>query len=324
MKAFGRVMTIALAAALVGGCMTTAEPGFDQEPDQRSYAELLAGFPEADWQEIAPEDLLVLEWSERESGAPQRVVVRLMDLDYGATWAANVRAMARRDYWRDGAIYRVIPGFVAQWGLVPDPDAEEEPADPAYLRAIPPGSYVAPLSAAASPDQCRRSATALAGVCDSYAPQVRLVDGWVFGSDGEAMWPLFCRGTVGVARGMAPAQGSGVALYAVLANDHRRMDRNLGMVGKVVEGFDLLDELPAGTGDGGVYADSAEAHAFTRVALAADLPESERPHYRYLKTDSASYSALLDWMVQPNAFYTERYAAANACRDVVPVTPIED
>ncbi|WPZ03928.1 peptidylprolyl isomerase [Blastomonas marina] len=324
MKAFGRFMTIALAASLAGGCATTPSTPPEREPDQRSYAEFLADIPETDWQEIAPEDLMVLEWNDRESGEPQRMVIRLMELDYGAAWAANVRAMARRNYWRDGAIYRVIPGFVAQWGLVPDPDAEEEPADPDYLQTIPPGSYIAPLSGAASPDQCRRSATALSGVCDSYAPQVRFVDGWVFGSDGELMWPLFCRGTVGVARGMAPAQGSGVALYAVLANDHRRMDRNLGMVGRVVEGFDLLDELPGGTGDGGVYADSADVHAFTRVALAADLPETERPRYRYLKTESASYTALLDWVVQPNAFYTERYAAADACRDIVPVTPIED
>ena len=324
--AISRRASVALAgfALLIGGCATVsaedpAEP--DRTIDNRSEAEFFAAVPASDWIEIAPENLLVVEWQDQADGEARQVVIRLADLDYGSAWADNVRAIAREGYWDDAGIYRVIPPFVAQWGVLPSAASEEgAPEEPAFLRNIPESSFVAPLSAAASPDRCVRGES---GICDVYAPQVRLVDGWVMGSDGTDMWPIFCRSTVGVARGM-DNQGSGSALYAVLRTDHRNMDRNIGMVGSVVSGLSHLENLPAATGPGGVYADPADARMFTRYSLASDMPEAERPRFRMLRTGSDSHDAWLARLTQPNPFYAVRYSVVDACDRVVPVVPVPE
>ena len=319
---FGRrALAAAAMASLLAGCVTTPEPVSTPaaEPDRRSRAQFFADVPDADWQEIAADNLLVMEWAGTDGAEPNRVVIRLANLDYGAAWAGNVRAIARQGYWDAAGIYRVIPPFVAQWGIVPPADGgQAEPQEPAFLAEPAPGSFVAPLAADASADMCEGDA----GVCDALAPQVRIVDGFVFGSDGQAMWPLFCRGSVGVARGLAN-QGSGSALYAVLRTDHRDMDRNIGFVGRVVSGLLLLEALPAGTGPGGTYADPADIPMLTRYSLASDLPEAERPRYRMLRAGSDSHDAWLARLVQPDPFYSVRYRAARTCDDVVPVVPIE-
>ena len=319
-----RTLAIAMMASLSAACVTTPEPVPAAEPDRRSPAEFFAAVPSADWQEIAPEDLLVMEWASNDGEEPNRVVIRLADIAYGTAWSANVRAIARQGYWDPAGIYRVIPPFVAQWGIVPPSQpTQQEPAEPDYLLDPAAGSFTAPLPANASADQCRRTGAAPAGICDTFAPQVRIVDGWVIGSDGASMWPVFCRGMVGVARGI-DNQGSGSALYAILQTDRRNMDRNIGMVGKVVAGLDLLEDLPAATGPGGVYTDPAQVPMLTRYALASDLPESERPRFRMLRPGSASHEAWLARLVQPDPFYSVRYGAAGACDNVVPIVPVDE
>ncbi|WP_271078289.1 peptidylprolyl isomerase [Aurantiacibacter sp. MUD61] len=318
-----RALAAASLAALLAACATTPEPVAVAEPDMRSSEQFFAAAPDADWQEIAPEDLLVMEWPSEEGAEPNRVVIRLADIGFGTAWTTNVRAIARQGYWADAGIYRVIPPFVAQWGIIPPSEpGTEEPDEPDFLLEPAPGSFIAPLAASASPDQCERTPSGPAGICDAFAPEVRLVDGWVMGSDGASMWPIFCRSTVGVARGM-DNQGSGSALYAVLQTERRNMDRNIGFVGKVIEGMDLLEDLPAATGPGGVYSDPAQVPMLTRYTLVSDMPEAERPRYRMLRTGTASHDAWLARLVQPNPFYSVRYAAADVCENVVPVVPIE-
>ncbi len=320
----------ALIATAFGYAAVTANPQSASEADTRTHEEFLQDVPGEHWQEISPDNLLVLDWADKDTGEPRQMVIRLFDLEYGAVWAGNVRAMARRGYWQDASIYRVIPGFVAQWGVLP-PSADDQAGDgpnysePDYLQSVPAGSFVAPLSEDASENLCHRSANAIRGVCDAHSPQTRFVDGWTFASDGVSMWPAFCKSAVGVARGYAPDVGSGSTLYAVLGNDRRTMDRNLGMVGVVIAGLDHLDALPAGTGGYGMYAEQEEATAFTRIALASDLPAASRPRFRMLKTGSASHAAWLERLMKPDTFYTERFPVLDVCRaDLVPIEPVED
>ena len=319
-NAGARCAFAASLAALVAGCATGVAPIAASEPDPRSREEFLADLPAGAWKEIAPEDLMIIEWRDATTDAPQRVVIQLMDTAYGATWGANVRAMARNGFWDEGAIYRVIPGFVAQWGLFPPEDEAAEPDDPVYLRPVPENSYAIGVPADAPADQCASQAP----ICDVHVEEVRLVDGWVFGSDGRDMWPLACVGTVGVARSMAPDQGSGTALYAMMRNTHRRLDRNLGIVGRVVDGFDRLEALPAATGPNGVYDEPAKAAQFTSVSLASELPAGERPRYRMLDTASEHHVAWRRRLTQADGFLRFRYPALDACDPrLVPVLPID-
>ena len=62
----------------------------------------------------------------------------------------------------------------------------------------------------------------------------------------------------------------------------------------------------------------------TRYMLAADMPEADRPRYRMLSPGTTSHQAWLSRLVQPNPFYSTRYAAADVCENVVPIVPIQD
>lgn len=322
----GRLMAVALSlgAVQLAGCTSVPRAPQPLLPAGASEAALLAAAPAADWQAIPPEDLLVLDWKDHASGTDRRVIVRLLAVPGAAPWLANLRALARAGYWRDSAIYRVVPNFVAQWGVPPNADARQSTTEPDYVTKVLPGSFVVALDKrfAASANRCHRGDTGLHGLCDAFAPQVRLIDGWVFGSDGRTMWPLACRRMVGVARALAPDQGSGAALFAILGNDARYLDRNIGIVGRVIAGFEHLATLPGGSGEQGVYAGPQVPQAFTRVALASELPEQERPQFRYLRPGTASHEAVLALRLRADNFVQSPYPVLSACSDLVPIVPV--
>ena len=115
---------------------------------------------------------------------------------------------------------------------------------------------------------------------DSYAVETGFVDGWPvgFGPDDNQntiWWPIHCYGYIGVARDYAPDTGTGAELYTIIGQPQRHMDRNLAVVGRVIEGMEHLSSLPRGSGDLGFYTED-EAHLRTpilSVRLASELDE---------------------------------------------------
>src|SRR3546814_13263679 len=55
----------------------------------------------------------------------------------------------------------------------------------------------------------------------------------------------------------------------------RQLDRNIALVGRVIEGIGLLASLPRGSGDLGFYAAGERRLPILSVRLASDLPRSE-------------------------------------------------
>jgi hypothetical protein len=99
---------------------------------------------------------------------------------------------------------------------------------------------------------------------------------------------------VGVARDVAPETGSGSSLYAVIGQAPRRLDHNLAIAGRVLQGMPLLSALPRGAEPMGFYTKPAQRVAITSVRLAADVPASERVPIEVLRTDSPTFAALID------------------------------
>ena len=84
---------------------------------------------------------------------------------------------------------------------------------------------------------------------------------------------------VGVARDLAPSVGSGAELYTVIGHAPRALDRNIAVVGRVVDGIEWLSSLPRGTGDLGFYATPAERSPIVSARLASDLPAPLGPRW---------------------------------------------
>jgi len=289
--AFALVLSASLAACAAAPRAAAPAASTPATPPP-GMAELLAAAPPEAWRPLDPARLVVLELP------AGRVVIELAP-SLAPQAAANVAALVREG-WFDGlSVYRVQDGFVAQWG---DADGDE----PAKARAVRTARRTVPA-------EFERPSAGLPFTRlpdgDLYAPEVGWSDGFPVGRDPGAglAWGLHCYGAVGVGRDVAPDSGNGGELYAVIGHAPRQLDRNITVVGRVVQGIELLAALPRGPGPMGVH-ERAELRTPIRAArLAADLPPGERPALEALRTEGPVFEALVEsrrnragpWYVRP-------------------------
>jgi len=317
-----RPLAALTAALLATGCAPTAVTQPEPEPSARyafwrpapveeavEPAEAIARSTAADWREIAPENLLVMELAEADGAEGGRVVIELAP-DFAPVHVANVRAFARAGWWSDAAVYRVQDNYVAQWG-----NGDAEVPLPAGVVAAPPAEYdraVAGLSLRPL------------GFPDSYAPIVGHAGGWPVAWDPESgrAWLTHCYGSVGVGRGLSPDTGTGGELYAVIGHGPRHLDRNIATIGRVVEGIHHLAARPRGTGNLGFYDREAGERpiAIRSVRLAADLPAGERPAFEAMRTDTEAFAAYVTGRAnRGGTFFIRPAGGVDVCNAGVPV-----
>src|SRR6185436_700047 len=88
--------------------------------------------------------------------------------------------------------------------------------------------------------------------------------------------------------------GSGAELYAIIGSAPRLLDRNITVVGRVVQGIELFSVLPRGTGTLGFYEKPEQYVPIRSVRMLADMPEAQRPQVELLRTDSATFRSLVE------------------------------
>lgn len=238
-----------------------------------TVADLLAGSPAADWRVPDPEDTLYLDL------ARGRVVIELAS-HVAPQHVANIRALARAHYFDGLAIVRVQDNYVVQWD---DPD-HHRPV-PAAVRAAVEFTAAAGVDTRFEPLPDR----------DAYAPQVGFLDGFPAARDPRShiVWLAHCYGMVGAGRD-DPPESDGTEMYAVIGHAPRQLDRNVALVGRVLQGVDLLSSLPRGSGEMGFFVASEPTVPIRSVRIAADVPKSERTPIEVLRTNSATFRAVTD------------------------------
>lgn len=237
-----------------------------------SPSAIVAAAPAADWRAIVDDALLVMTLADG-----RQVTIQLAP-GFAPRHVAAVRRLAAGHWWDAGAsIYRVQDNYVAQWG-----DATNTRPLPAGMADDLPGEYVRPLDFAILRTHSR----------DAYAARVGFSpDGWPVASDGRTAWLPHCYGYVGVGRDLAPSTGNGAELYAVIGHAPRHLDRNIAVVGRVVEGIAVLSSLPRGTGGAlGMYEKPAQYVPIASIRLASELPAAERPRFEYLAPASNAFA----------------------------------
>lgn len=262
--------------------------------------EIVAAAPTAAWAAIDPADLLILDLA---SGG--RVVIQLAPL-FAPAHVANIRALARAGWFDGTSVNRVQDDYVVQWG-----DATGKKALPPTVKAPLPAEYDRPAAGLA----VRRL-----GYVDPYAPVTGFVDGWPVAGDGKRAWLTHCYAMVGVGRDMPPDVGTGAELYAVIGQAPRHLDRNIALVGRVIDGIEALSALPRGTADLGFYAQAKERVPIARVRVAADLPAGERPAYQVMRGDAPAFAGYVQARAnRMDAFFVRPAAGADICNVPVPV-----
>jgi peptidylprolyl isomerase len=285
---------VVLAAAVA---VTGAAP-----PKKLTPSDIVSGAPASAWRTIPAEDLMVMDL---EKGG--RVVVQLAP-GFAPIHVANIRALARGNYWDGATIYRLQDNYVAQWGL-----NESDRPWPAGVTAKPPAEYTRSLNGMTIKPL---------GYADPFAPGAGFWNGWQVAYSPKAGWATLahCYGSVGVGRDLAPDTGTGGELYAVIGHGPRQLDRNIALVGRVIEGIDKLSSLPRGTGPLGFYQDKAEYTPIARIRVATEIPAAERPSYEYMDTSSATFARYLHLKANRNDdFYRVPAGGIDLCNATVPV-----
>ena len=264
--------------------------------------EIIGQAPASAWKSIAPSELLVIDLV---NGG--QVVIQLAPA-FAPVHVGNIQALARGHYWDGASVYRVQDNYVAQWG-----QNESDKPWSAGVTAKPQAEYTRALKGL--------SVTPL-GSADPYAPGAGFADGWPIAYSRVAGWAdlAHCYASVGVGRDLSPDTGTGGELYAVIGHAPRQLDRNIALVGRVIDGIEHLSSLPRGTGDLGFYKDKAQNVPIASVRLASDIPAAERPSYEYMDTKSAAFARYLHVRAnRHDAFYIRPAGGVDLCNVQVPV-----
>jgi peptidylprolyl isomerase len=227
---------------------------------------------------------------------------------YAPVHVANIKALARSGYWNGATVYRVQDDYVAQWGL-----NESDKPWPKGVVAKPPAEYVRPLKGL--------QITPL-GSPDPYAPAAGFADGWPVAYSANAGWAnlAHCYASVGVGRDLSPDTGTGGELYAVIGHGPRQLDRNIALVGRVVDGIDRFSTLPRGTEALGFYKDKAQYVPIASIRIASAMPAGERPSYQYMDTANTAFAQYLHLRAnRHDDFYIRPAGGVDLCNVQVPV-----
>jgi peptidylprolyl isomerase len=262
-----RFLTLLLAATATAASAADA-------PQPRTMADVLAAAKASDWRELDPQRTLYLEL------ASGRVVIELAP-QFAPAHVANVIALVREAYFDGLAIMRSQDNYVVQWG-----DADGKRQIQQAKRTLPAEfeRSLKDLEFTPLPDP------------DTYAAEIGFSQGFPMARDpalGRA-WPIHCYGMVGAGRDVDVDSGGGTELYAVTGHSPRHLDRNVTLLGRVVKGMELLSSLPRGTAELGFYEKPTQRVPIRASRIAADVPEAERTPLEILRTDTQTFTDLVE------------------------------
>lgn len=240
----------------------------------KTMADVLVASQPSDWRPLDPLNTLYMDLP------TGRVVIELSP-QFAPNHVANIRALARGRYFDGLAIVRSQDNYVVQWG---DPDAKKPFGEAKKTLAPEFTRPAAGLEFTVLPDP------------DTYVAHTGFVDGFPAARESAqgAAWMVHCYGMVGAGRDNDVNSGSGAELYVVTGSAPRLLDRNVTLVGRVVQGMDILSTMPRGKGAMGFYEKPEERTPIAQVRLAADVPAAERANLEVLRTDTQTFTDLVE------------------------------
>lgn len=275
-------------------------------------------------------------------GRARRVVIQLMPPPFSQGWIDNIRKLAAAKWWDGTSINRVQDNYVVQWG-----DATEKKPLPEGLAVVPESAYstvftqrLIPwqwVSGMRQPPVTVRSARygniypegPVVGDPYGYAytfvggipltmSKTETVNGTERTVTPDRLWPVHCYGMVGVGRNLSPDTGSGAELYTVIGHAPRHLDRNIALVGRVIEGIEHLSSLPRGTEALGFYKTAEERIPINSIRIGTEI--ADLPRFEYLSTESRSFARYADARAnRRDAFFIVPAGGADICNIPVPV-----
>jgi peptidylprolyl isomerase len=322
--------------------------------------EIVAAAPAADWADIAADDLLVMDLAPDAKSKPRRVIIQLMPAPFSQGWVGNIRKLAAAHWYDGTSVNRAQDNYVVQWGDAKEkkalPDGLATVSQSEYgqyhygciqnLMACKRNTPIAlmllrdsgstsivtghsngfyngfPVALEGRPGASVHISRPPADVGPSgrLATSEYATNALTRASSTAPVWPIHCYGMVGVGRGLPPDTGTGAELYTVIGQAPRHLDRNIALVGRVVEGIENLSSLPRGTEALGFYKTAEERVPIVSIRIATALPATDQPHLQYLSTESASFARYVDARAnRRDPFFIQPAGGVDICNVPVPV-----
>ncbi|MGQ2991962.1 peptidylprolyl isomerase [Brevundimonas sp.] len=289
----------ALALVFAGAALaqtTPAEPAASPAEAPPPAPAPPVATPPSEWRTVPPENLMIIDTTKG------RVLVELAP-EIAPLHVERIRLLARANVYDGLKWHRVIDYFMAQTGdplgtgdgqsAWPDLKAEftfrRGPDLPFTPVATPAGAvvgFVHALPVQSQPD----------------ALMAQTGDQKVHG------WGLYCPGVAGMARDDNPDSAN--SQFFIMRQPYPSLDKRYTVWGVAVAGLDVVRALNAGTDASGMV---AQPDVMTRVRIASDLPEAERPVVQVLDTASPRFRDLAGQM------RTARGADFSVCDITLPV-----
>ncbi|WP_337878981.1 peptidylprolyl isomerase [Rheinheimera sp.] len=252
------------------------------------------------WQTLPQQDLLYLD-------TDQGTLVILLASQFAPRHVERVKQLTKAGFYDGVSFYRVIEGFVAQFG-VPEHEwgkrAQLEPMKAEFSWPVRPGDdYL------------------LVQKPDLLAEETGFNQGFAVAREKGQEWLVHCAGVVNLARANEP--DTGVADLAIMMGQApRHLDKNMSALGKVVWGQSVLNRIRRGdTQQGGVISNAAQRTQIKSARLGSDLAADKQLPLEWMNTSGAEFTqGLAERRSRTHVFYQHKgNGNIDVCYPQVPV-----
>ncbi|GIU65936.1 peptidylprolyl isomerase [Candidatus Phycosocius spiralis] len=272
--------------------MALPVPGFTQSapaPDnvtkawsQLTTAELVERAPDTAWENLDQGRLLYLFFAkDTAQSMPARVII-LLAPDFAPDHVAALQELVTKDFFKGREIVRNQDNYVVQWG------------DGAAALAL--GYKGAKMASEFEQKIHAQFKAILLKDGDVYAPKVGFWKNWpvAWSPKENRYWLPHCYGMVGAGRDEAADSGGPAELYAVTGHSPRALDRNVTLLGRVVDGMDQLTSLPRGSEPMGFYSGLQQKPKIITMKLGSAMPIEQQVALQALRSDHPIYTEVLE------------------------------
>jgi peptidylprolyl isomerase len=299
MKAFSfcaLVVSLGFGVALAQQNPTTPTPA-----SSTAAAPVVAN---SSWQLLPQDNLLYLE-------TDQGRIVILLASQFAPEHVKRVKQLVKAGFYDGVTFYRVIEGFVAQFGV-----PEHEWGSRAKLT---------PMKAEFSWPVRSSDPYLLVQRPDLLAEETGFNQGFAVAREQNQEWLVHCPGVVNMARANEP--DTGVADIAIMMGQAtRHLDKNMSAFGKVIWGQYAINRIRRGdTADGGVIGSAAARTVIKQARLGTDLAPDRQLQLEWLSTTSSEFSqSLAERRSRTHVFYQHKgNGNMDVCYPQVPVREVK-
>ena len=266
-----------LAAVLIAAPVMAQDVGGPPPPPPGPTPQTTIAATE--WRAVPAENLLVIDTTKG------RILVELAP-EVAPLHVERIKLLARRGFYDNVPWHRVIDWFMAQTG---DPLGNGEGQSP-YPDLVAEFTFrrdpAMPFAAVAEPTGAR------VGFLHSLPVQTQPDSAFAQTGDGKVHgWGLYCPGVAGMARDVGNDTAN--SQWFIMRQAYPALDKRYTIWGATVDGLEVVRALQVGDGENGMMT-RVQPDRMTRVRVAADIPEAERPGAQVLATDSPRFRALVD------------------------------